>query len=320
MKYIVVVPHLHRNGGIKVAMQQTHLLNENGKEAFLTTPAGEIKATQVNYGELPFINYNKCKIVSWEEAENLIEPEDIIIHNWGENIKEFARDKNNKKFYFAQACFFTPEENLNNLDLYGQPEVLKDDIQIVSISDEVQRYFLYGFKKNTKKINNWINTDIFKPEESRRVKNRVGMIAHRAYAANSLVEKIKNSGFNFIMMHGTENDIAKDMQTCEYFVSCSMGIHNGWRETEGFPLPSAEAMACGCLTISYHNGGCVEYMSDKINSFVTNKNTEDMLMKELIRARDCLYKEEIKRNAIDSIKRRFNKEEIFKQMMEAYAL
>ena len=319
MVYFHVLPHLHRNGGIKVAIQHSHILNRKGINCFVTAPGGEIKAVKVNYGtDSPYPNYTAAKIISWEEAHNIINPEDVVIFNWGADIKEFGSKLNNKKYYFAQACFFTPDENHNNLDLYGQPDVLKDDIEIVTISEEVHRYFLYGFRKDSRVVNNWINTDIFRPDKSKRVENRVGMISHRAYSAGEVIEKVKKGGFQFLQIGGTENQVAEQMRTCEYFVSCSNGIHNGWRETEGFPLPSAEAMASGCFVVSFDNGGCREYLHDTVTGFIAEENTADGVLSDLMFAKGCDFKEEIRRNAIESIRRRFNETAIFEQIQRAF--
>lgn len=321
MKYFICLPHIHRNGGIKVGIQQTHLMREHGIDAYLITPAGEMKACVVNYNaNSPYLNYNQCKMISWEDARKTISPEDKIIYNWGADIGEFGSGLENKSYYLAQACFFTPDGNKNDLNQYGQPLVLKDNIEIVSVSREVKNYFLYGFKKDSRIINNWINSNVFYPKPEKRTANRVGVIAHRAYASSEVIEKAKQNGFQILSIGGTENDVAQQMQTCEYFLSCSKGIYNGWRESEGFPLPSAEAMACGCITISFENGGVNEYLQDGINGFISQINTTEDMVEKLCSARTLSQKKDIVNNAINSIKIRFNKDIIFEQMRIAYQI
>lgn len=72
---------------------------------------------------------------------------------------------------------------------------------------------------------------------------------------------------------------------------------------EGFGLPAAEAMACGCAIVTTDNGGCHEYAKDGVNSIIVKPHDCD----GLYRALECLIDDEQRRvklaiNGIKSIK------------------
>lgn len=309
MKIFQILPHLSRNGGIKVAIQLCHLSNKYGIESYVLSP---------NISESPYSNYNLCKFLSFEDSINFISPDDIFIFHWFENYQYFEK-YNNKKYYFAQGCWFLEQGYPSPFDNNGNLIIFKNgDVELVTISSEVQNYFLYCYRIQSKILNNWINTDIFYPDLDIRVSNRIGAISSSRYNySHDFVKKINDLGYEFLRIEGDENQVAHSMRTCRYFINFSLGLYNGWKKTEGFPLPSAEAMASGCIVLSYDNGGVKEYLFDCINGFLCNENTEDSIINKILKIKR-LNLEQITEAGVNTIKQRFNEQVIFSQFREAF--
>ena len=114
------------------------------------------------------------------------------------------------------------------------------------------------------------------------------MIEHGDYFSATVAERLGAAGFEVVCWSGSEAEVAAGMQTCEYFVGCARGVWNGARRAHGFQLPTAEAMACGCVTVSYDTGGCLDYMCDGVNAFLARTDDEEGLLAAVRRARGQL--------------------------------
>jgi glycosyltransferase involved in cell wall biosynthesis len=311
MRLFHVLPHLNLNGGVKVALQHSHLLNLRGHDCIVTAPG--VSAP-------PFDRYAQARLLPWDDARRSLRADDVLIYNWSEDLAGFGDDFAHRSFYFAQACFFSDPAEPDNLGLYEQARVLDPRLTLLSVSREVQRYFLYAFGRASRRVGNWIDGSLFHPRPERRVRGRVGLIHHRAYASPRVSERLAALGFEPELVRGSEAAVAQRLQTCEYFVSCSPGFHNGWRGTEGFQLPTAEAMACGCLTVSYDTGGCADYLIDGANGFLARGDDDEALVAAVLRARDSRGHAAIAACAAHTIARACNAETVAAQLGAALGL
>lgn len=311
MRFFHVLPHLNLNGGVKVALQHSHLLNARGHACIVTAP--DVSAP-------PFDRYTRARLVAWDDARRAIGDRDVLIYNWSEDIASFGDGLAHRSFYFAQACFFSDPSEPDNLGLYEQARVLDPRLSLLAVSREVQRYFLYAFGRVSRRVSNWIDGSLFHPAPERRRRGRVGLMHHRAYASERVAARLRALGFEVCVVRGREEEVAAGLQGCEYFVSCSPGFHNGWRGAEGFQLPTAEAMACGCVTVSYDTGGCADYLIDGVNGFLARGDDEDALVAALLRARDSGDGAAIADCAAHTIARACNAETVAAQLSDALGL
>ncbi|MEM9556462.1 MAG: glycosyltransferase family 4 protein [Acidobacteriota bacterium] len=263
-RIVHVVPHLNVNGGIKVALQQAEILGDLGLESLVATPRP---------ASSPFPRY-RATLATWDAVEP--RASDIVIGHWPEALERFVAAhpdrRRMRRIYHAQACFYTrrdqPRDEAPDLDVYAQHTVLRPDIELFAVSREVQRYFLYAFGRPSRRVPNWIDTRLFTPDPSLRVRGRVGLLRHRDYGGDNspadapLVDALDARGFEVVVLAGSEEEVADGLRRCELFVSASRGEPNGWRRTEGFQLPTAEAMACGCLVVSVDTGGVGDHLID----------------------------------------------------------
>jgi glycosyltransferase involved in cell wall biosynthesis len=90
---------------------------------------------------------------------------------------------------------------------------------------------------------------------------------------------------------------------------------------EGFCLPAAEALACGCIVVGFTGGGAREFLLDKINSFTSPDKEENKLIKNLDYVLNKISLKNRKRMSIISsqaILKRYSKENAISQTYEAF--
>jgi hypothetical protein len=74
--------------------------------------------------------------------------------------------------------------------------VLAPDLELLSVSREVQRFFLYGYGRPSRVVANWIDERTFRPDPARRRRGRVGMIWHSDYTSQAVAERLRQTGRN----------------------------------------------------------------------------------------------------------------------------
>jgi hypothetical protein len=297
MRVFFIVPHFNAFGGIKVMFQHCFILNNAGIESYVCGPT---------LSALPFPRY-ASKVCTWDNAKNMAHPDDVFIFTW-DCFVQFRTVPGKKKF-LAQECL---------RDVFPNRQAVLSEFQdIMVVSKHSSYYYLYVCKKKTKVIPQWIDSSLFCPNKNKLIPGRIGMMRHRENYNIQIAEKL--SKVDLLTISGSEDQVAEQLQTCEYFLGMSGGLFNGFDYTEGFCLPGAEAMATGCFVISFDNGGCLDYCFDKVNSFVSWKNTVDDVM-DLLKAAQSMpleKREEIKNIGVKTIQYRFNKENTLQALLSA---
>jgi glycosyltransferase involved in cell wall biosynthesis len=64
--------------------------------------------------------------------------------------------------------------------------------------------------------------------------------------------------------------------------SCSVFLHPSW--TEGWPLPPAESMTCGCALVAAANPGVCDYAVHEVTALLAPIKRRELLAKQLLRA------------------------------------
>ncbi|QAY59974.1 glycosyltransferase family 1 protein [Microbacterium protaetiae] len=99
-----------------------------------------------------------------------------------------------------------------------------------------------------------VDSSLFHPGDSVREQTIAFMPSRRAGEINQIMHILRARGINwtFSPMEGlTEREVAQRLRRSRLFLSMS--------DRDGFGLPPAEAMACGCYVVGYPGGGGSEF-------------------------------------------------------------
>jgi hypothetical protein len=300
-----MIPAMLNNGGIKVAAQWTKLLNDNGYEAKLASTHGD-----------------KCKdfwnftvpTCSFAEVED--RPGNVVVWNWGPDLVK-RKFQHVEEFYYAQDCC-QPHYPENQTYM----PILKEK-KLITIGHHSKWFYEYtqGMKV-VGVVNNFVDQEVFKFDSlkaSGPESTNICMMEHREHWNPNIIPKLKEAGFNVVVAKGTQAQVAEAMRKSQYFVSFAPGVETPHGHVEGFPLPTAEAMAAGCITIAMDNCGNTEYLMDKINGFF-HKGEDDVLRIINSLKHDLFNRMRISEAASRTFRYRFNKENTFEQIKEALGL
>jgi glycosyltransferase involved in cell wall biosynthesis len=72
-----------------------------------------------------------------------------------------------------------------------------------------------------------------------------------------------------------QSEIPRFYQSCDVLIKTSL--------MEGFGLPHLEAMACGCIPVTYASGGVLDFCRHEHNSLVTGVGNVPMMVRNILR-------------------------------------
>lgn len=244
--YFLSPPDTEPSGGIKHVYRQADILNRNGfNAAIIHQQPGFRHAWFEN--RTPILYPPEPKLAA---TDILVFPE-----VFGPQVATFARGV--RKVLFNQNCYRT-------FMLYGldrdksAPSYLDPDVVAVIVaSDDAVRYIRHASpSKRLYRISLGIDATLFSYEPVK--KRRLAFMPRRL--PGDLVEVT-----NILRFRGVLDDVelAPIERMSEAQVAAAMKeslIFLSFSSREGFGLPPAEAMACGCTVIGYPGGGGAEYL------------------------------------------------------------
>lgn len=281
----------------------------------------------------------------------------VTIHHGGTycNLVYYLLKKMNKKIKFVRylhSCY-QDEFYLNNNFLYDRINLLclekalqRSDL-IISVSNAVKKSFDNKFKLQNKRrivIYNGIDINFFK-ERKKKVKGQtiriiyigrlvkvkgierlikamyycvykkkldvkltiVGDGIERNNLENVANELNLEKNIEFV---GTQSDVIKYLDKSDVFVYPSI-----WNEAFGISV--VEAMARGCIPIVSNRGGLLEIITDKMNGFILENDSEKLLADKIEEIYYMKDKEKIILNAIRTSKK-FSINNTIKCLNKAY--
>lgn len=286
-------------GGIKQLYRQVDVLNNNGFEAYIlhkklghrsvwfenntkicynSSIFNDLKfimKNDQNYGGFKQLKLNlkrkinllKSKILKrWEvqfrETDLLVFPE-----VYGYAVKRIEAKLS--KVIFNQNCYYSFENFNNNISTAQIPydnNTLK--FTIVASQDALE-YLNYSFKGlQVHRIRLGIDNNVFNFSENK--KKQIAYMPRKL--SEDLVQvlnilKFKNivNDWNLIAIDNkSESEVASILKESLIFLS--------FNHREGFGLPPAEAMACGCFVIGYAGRGGEEYFKPEFSSKIEDRN------------------------------------------------
>lgn len=242
-------------GGIKVVYEHVDILNENGFSAFVLHGQKGFRCNWF-HNETRVSDVKKCRL---REQDFLAIPE-LYGKYYAEGIsrskkaKVFWESFNTpaKKIIFNQGCYLTfgghALWNHDNGVLYRDPSVLATMV----VSKDSAEYLRYAFPGHRiYRVHNAIDPYrfslelnkskqiCFMPESNPRDLLQIAKI---------LEQRRNNSSFHLVPIENrTEQEVADIFK--KSLIYLNLRYHEGWG------LPAAEAMCCGCIVIGYHGMG-----------------------------------------------------------------
>jgi hypothetical protein len=299
MRVFYPLPGLPRNGGVKVCIQHSHLLNLADIETYVLTPTPDCS---------PYPRYKHAKFMTFDACLKIIEPDDIFVFCWAASIRFFYH-LSNRFIFFSQGV-------VNHSDPVPHIVWLNERFELATVGQYSRNFFFYKYNKSSRIVNNWVDSTVFYPSSVLRIARQVGLIQHRQYSDESLSEMLLQKGFTVRPISGDEETVATQMKSCDYFASAAPGVFNGQDAAEGFALPCAEAMASGALVACYHNHGSLEYAMDRVNCRISSTKTPTSLVELICELETCDQKESTRACAIRTITNKFSAPIVTSQILE----
>ncbi len=276
------VPNNKRSGGVKVANQVVNLLLDHDVRAFLVVP-GEPQLADWMLRPAP--------VITEKQMLHQIRYEDVLVDNWnGKRELRMAEQLNvGTKVFFLQGVTF--QEDAHHAgdrflfeDIYSHFWVVSDD-SLQFIRDNYghllpHRLFL---------INPYIEFEHFSAENRKGSKDKpkVLCLSRKGRGYIALLKVLFRPWLRFTVIERpfAERELIDWLLRHDFFLSTATGI-NFWRvwfkslirrlvfqrrvqptivinpNKEGFPLPPAEAAACGSIVCGFAAGGGLEWMSE----------------------------------------------------------
>lgn len=281
------------SGGVKQIFRQVEVLNKYGFSAFVLLQ-GKSKqkwfhtTAPIAYSPYLFktlkyalenrnISFRK-KMKLWYLSQKSVTLDDnsvlVIPEIYGDKIDAIA--PNIKKVIFNQNCYYT----FNHYSIekeypttpYQHPKVLAT---IVASTDALS-YMNYTFPElTTYKMTLGIDASVFS-YAAKKQKQICFMPRKLADDVRQvlLILKLRGklNGWKLVSIDNkTEQEVADIMKESTFFLS--------FNHREGFGLPPAEAMACGCYVVGYHGEGGKEYFNPDFSSVVQGGNIIEYVKK-----------------------------------------
>lgn len=244
-------------GGVKVLYKHVDILNKYGFDAFIMHDKPGFRCTWFE-NTTPIVYLGDTKIYS---KDYLVIPEEIF-------KKVNSEFRGIKKVVFNQGCYstFACGYSLDKQDLVT-PYYDEDLIAALVISEDSRQYLSYVFPGlEVIRIHNAIDPNIFSFQDHK--KSIISFMTRKN--ANDILQVINIlkfrhalADYEIVPIEGkTEKEVAQIMKDTLIFLSF------GYQE--GFFLPAAEAMACGCVVIGYHGMGGREFFKPEFSFPITN--------------------------------------------------
>jgi len=216
------------------------------------------------------------KRLKW--GKDVIKTSDILV--FPEFYGKFMNDilPNHKKVIYVQGCYltfrhFNLKDNLKD-SLYFEPNTLA-----IIVNSEDGRSYMKQLCPQLPiyKTRHSINTSLFTPDKK---KKKIMAYMSRKYPEDS------KQIINYLTLCGVLDDwelINIDRVTHEEVATVlnKSAVFLSTNTDEGFPLPSIEAMASGCLVIGYTGKGGREYFKEDFSVPIPEKEIQIFMQKAL---------------------------------------
>jgi glycosyltransferase involved in cell wall biosynthesis len=236
------------SGGIRKLYRHVDVLNKHGFSASILHEQSGFRCTW-------FVNDTR---VSYAADTPRVNSDYLVIPEiYGPRTVHMVRGMN--KVIFNQSGYATFKDyTLDQQDLVT-PYTDAEFLATIVVSRDSELYLQYAFRNHKVfRIHNSIDPSLFYPADKRRQicfmpnKNPGDLVQ----VINLLKFRNALADFELAPIAGkTETEAARILR--ESLIFLSLG------HPEGFGLPAAEAMACGCITVGYHGRGGAEFFRNE---------------------------------------------------------
>lgn len=234
------------NGGVKICYKHVEMLNRNHFNAGVVHFTEGFRANWFA-NDVPVTTIHKLRPG----------PSDFLVIPAAFSIKLANLGKGMNKVIINQGCYLTFNEYpITDAPLptpYRNPDVKA----VIVVSEDSQRYLQYVFPhQNVVRVRNYIDPKLFKYREDK--KRQIAFMTGKRYGDIQQV-------INILRYRGILDSysLAPIENRSEQEVASIMGeslIFLNFCLEEGFSLPAAEAMSCGCIVVGNHGYGAREFM------------------------------------------------------------
>lgn len=239
-------------GGVKQMYRHVDVLNRNGISAVIAHQRPGFRCTW-------FKNETRVSSLSetalrgaWRPDVFLVLPEIL-----GPGMADLAPGA--PKVIFNQNAYYTFHKYSLEAPPAGVPYLHPEVLAAMVVSADNADYLRFAFPGlEIARVHCGIDTSRFRYSPQSRKKDRIAFLTTKnagdaAQVVNLLWLRGALEGYEVVGIHGKkEAEVAEILGETAIFLSFS--------NREGFFLPSAEAMACGCIVAGYHGGGGREYL------------------------------------------------------------
>jgi len=280
--YFICPTNKFASGGVKHIYRQVELLNQNGFNSVLLlkekadqnwfSSKVPVEVSPYIFKKLKYhyknkkINIFRKLILSFLKTLSInLEKDPILVFPeiYGPRIHEI--EVGVKKVIFNQNCYYTFDHFPLFQDPQNNPYLHRDTAAIIVCSKDAQHYMENTFPNaNTFRMRLGIDSEIFGYSEKK--KKQIAFMPRKLsddlqQVINILRLRKRLENWDFVPIENkTENEVAEIMKESAVFLS--------FNHKEGFGLPPAEAMSCGCYVVGYCGQGGEEYFKPEFSTAV----------------------------------------------------
>lgn len=307
-----VVPELARTGGMRVIFEYANRFASAGHDVMMYTPVipfypykGEIRRHFIKYQIAKVREFNKRNFKPpddiyrydfeirylWRLNNSTIRNADAVIATSWTSTYPVARlnERKGRKIYLIQ------DYEVWNSSIRHVDDSYRFPMQRITVSKYLQTLLMNKFGSDSTVIPNGIDFDVFKPgerslsgpgsvlfidhpltnkntelavETAKLIYERSPDVRFRAFGTGRYHEL---PGFIEFKLNPSDHEIAELYRTSDIFLYTS--TH------EGFGLPPAEAMACGCAVVGTNAGAFPDFSVNGKSSFIPDEFTPESFSK-----------------------------------------
>ena len=234
----------HTIGGVKQIYRQVELLHQAGWPAWVLQEQPGFRADWFP-SLAPVLDLQAYLAQSPDPATDLI----VLPETWLANLPSYLVGI--PKVIFNQNAYYTfgldGKVNADTLELYRHPDLRG----VVTVSEDNRRFLVEGCGLPSERVQtvlNGIDGQLFYPPE-RKLRRIVFLARKHVHHARSVQlmasQRPALQRYEFRELPRLSHpELAAELREALVFLSCG--------HPEGFGLPLAEAIACGCIPVGYH--------------------------------------------------------------------
>lgn len=235
------------SGGVRVSYRHVDALNAMGIPAAVVHRARGFRCTWFT---------NQTRVVSAHDLT--LTPDDVLVvpEYYAPGFDQLPRGP--RTIVFNQGAYYTFEHVPFDSAGPGEPYVSVPNLQLMMTvskdSEALLRFTFPGVPIAT--VRNVVDESVFRPPHQ-SAGRRISYVARRRPVEREFIRHLLRSrglppGWELVPIEGcTEQETADIMRGSAIFLSFS--------DKDGFGMPPAEAMACGCLVIGFTGMGGRDY-------------------------------------------------------------